>query len=306
MLTKRLGKTELDISALSYGASPLGGTFGPTDKAEGERAVHAAIDAGINYFDVAPLYGDTLAEERLGEALRGRRDQVIVATKFGHYAGQPAFDFGAKRARSSLEGSLRRLQTDHVDVFQAHDMDRADPRQIIEETLPAMRQLQQEGKCRFVGITGFYPDRLLKVAEQAEVDTILSFCHYDLIDQSLADELGPFCQAHDIGLLNASPLHMRLLTIKGPPVWNKLGGEPLRAAVSKAIALCETHGTSISDLAMQFALQCPYAATTLVGMSKERHLIRNTTQMGVQPDEELLNEVLGLFSKASYVNQRVG
>ena len=296
MITKRLGMTELQVSVLGCGASPLGGAFGPTDKTEGARTVHAAIDQGINYFDVAPLYGDTLAEVRLGEALAGKRHKVILATKCGHYREEAPFDFSAERVRSSLEGSLLRLQTDYVDLYQAHDMDRGDPRQIIEETLPAMRRLQDEGKVRYVGITGFRLDGLLEVAQGAVVDTVLSFCHYDLVNQTLADELAPFCQANDIGLISASPLHMRLLTALGPPEWNRRDWARLEGLLPQAIGLCVAHGTDISELAMQFALQNPYAATTLVGMSKRRHLERNLAAVENPPDPELLAQVIAMLA----------
>ena len=136
---RRLGRTDLSLSAIGFGASTLGDVFGNIDPAEGIRAVHLAVDSGINFFDSSPYYGITLAETRLGEALAGRRDRVIVATKCGRY-GVDEFDFSAKRVTASIDESLRRLQTDYIDLFQAHDVEFGDVQQIIHETVPALRQ----------------------------------------------------------------------------------------------------------------------------------------------------------------------
>jgi L-galactose dehydrogenase len=111
-----LGQTELNVSIIGFGASPLGDVFGPVDPAEGGRAVSSAIDLGINFFDVSPYYGRTLAEERLGDALVGRRDSIILATKCGRYGPQD-FDFSAERVRQGVEESLKRLRTDYVGLF---------------------------------------------------------------------------------------------------------------------------------------------------------------------------------------------
>jgi L-galactose dehydrogenase len=119
---KKLGTTELEVSILGFGASPLGDVFGNTDPAEGKRAVHLAIDGGINFFDVSPYYGLTLAEERLGNALAGYRDKILLATKCGRY-GADRFDFSAARVTTSINESLARLRTDYVDLLQAHDVE---------------------------------------------------------------------------------------------------------------------------------------------------------------------------------------
>src|SRR5580698_640662 len=147
---RTLGRTGLSVSKLGFGGSPLGNEFGETDPAEAERAVHCAIDLGINYFDVAPYYGRTLAETRLGDALVGRRDKVVLATKCGRY-DVARFDFSPARVRASIDESLGRLRTDYLDVFLAHDIEFVNEHQIIEEAIPAMSALQREGKARFIG-----------------------------------------------------------------------------------------------------------------------------------------------------------
>src|SRR5579862_6768115 len=147
---KILGATGLLVSEIGFGASPLGNEFRQTDPAEGVRAVHAAIDQGINFFDVSPYYGRTLAEKRLGVALGGKRYRVILATKCGRY-DVASFDFSAARLRASIDESLTRLRTGYIDLWQAHDVEFVDARQIVDEAIPAMRQIQQQGKVRFIG-----------------------------------------------------------------------------------------------------------------------------------------------------------
>jgi len=289
MIYRTLGKTELDVSILGFGASPLGHEFGTIDEAEGTHAVHLAIDMGINYFDVSPYYGRTLAEERLGTALKGKRQQILLATKTGRY-DTDRFDFSAEGVVTSLEESLKRLKTDYLDVFQAHDIEFGNKAQIIGETVPALLRLKEQGKVRFVGVTG-YPLGLLKeVAESTGIDMLLSYCRYNLMDTALAQVLMPALRRRGIGLVNASPLHMRVLTVKGAPEWHP-APEAVLEAGSRAADWCTRRGADISQLALQFALNYPPAATTLVGMSKVPHVERNVQAVGTRPDPELLRGV---------------
>ena len=166
MERRPLGRTGLDVPALGFGTAPLGDIFGAIDEGDAIAAVHAAIERGVDYFDTAPLYGFGLAEERLGKALEGRRDRAIVATKCCR-DGFTEFDFSAARVTASVDESLRRLRTDHIDIFQIHDVEFGDARQVLEEAIPAAHALKESGKVRFVGITGLPVRHLRRLAAEA-------------------------------------------------------------------------------------------------------------------------------------------
>lgn len=291
---RTLGRTGLEVSKLGFGGSPLGNEFGETDPAECERAVHCAIDLGINYFDVAPYYGRTLAEARLGAALEGRRDKVVLATKCGRYDVN-GFDFSAARIRQSIDESLRRLRTDYLDVFLAHDIEFVSETQIVEEAIPTMRALQRNGKARFIGITGLQLNLLRRVAEAVPVDVVLSYCRYNLLIADLDHLLTPFVKEHGIGLINASPLHMGILTAAGPPSWHPAPAE-VKGAGRAIVELCEQRGVRASDLALQFSFAHPYVATTLAGMPTVEQVRQNVAAATCAVDEALLAEVRNLVA----------
>jgi L-galactose dehydrogenase len=307
VLYKQLGKTGLKVSIVGFGASGLGNEFGQINPAAGQSAVHRAIERGVNYFDVSPYYGRTLAETRLGEALRGRRHKVILATKAGRYGRTlpSGFDFSAHRIRRSIDESLDRLQTDVIDIFQLHDIEFGDRKQIIDESIPAMQKLKQVGKVRFIGITG-YPLHLLKnVADTVEIDTLLSYCHYNLMDTTLNGVLVPTAIQKGLGLINASPLHMGLLTDTGAPVWHPAPKRVVEMAQQVAVR-CYARGMRIADLAMRFALQNESVATTLVGMSSIEQVDMNLDAVGRTPDPELLAEVLKMIAPVTDVAWQEG
>lgn len=284
-----LGKTGLRVSVLGFGASPLGNEFGTVDSAEGERAVHTAIERGINFFDVSPYYGRTLAEERLGAALTGKRGKVILATKCGRYDTR-AFDFSASRVKASLDESLHRLRTEYVDLLTAHDIEFGDREQIIQETIPAMRELQKSGKARAVGISGLPLETLADVAERAKVDVVLSYCHYNLLVRDMDRWLTPLAEANQIGLINASPLHMRVLTRKGAPPWHP-ASNAVRQAGAKIVTLCEACGVNPVSVALRFCLDHPYVSSTLAGMSSSAEVEENINALDFKVDPDLLKTI---------------
>jgi L-galactose dehydrogenase len=291
---RKLGQTDLNLSLVGFGGAALGNVFGGIDPGEGMKAVHLAVDNGINFFDSSPYYGITLAEERLGAALAGRRDRVILATKCGRY-GFAEFYFSAKRVTASMDESLRRLQTDYIDLFQIHDVEFGDVQQIIDETIPALRRLQQQGKARYIGITGYPPKLLRRIAEAAPVDSILTYCHYNLMNTSMDEVLTDFAGERGIGLINASGLHMGMLTDHGGPDWHP-APQKVQDAGKKAAEFCRAHGANISELALRFCLDHPYVSSTLVGISNPHQVESSLKVLQSSTDVELLRQVEGILA----------
>lgn len=292
MQYRPLGKTGLQVSVLSYGASSLGGVFGKTDDNEGIRTVHAALDLGINFIDVSPYYGATKAETVLGRALRGvARDRYILATKVGQY-GEGEFDFSAQRVVRSYEESCVRLGVDYIDLLQCHDIEFADLDQIVHETLPALIGLREAGRIGHIGITGLptkvFPAVIDRVGSDV-VETILSFCRYALNDTAL-ESLLPYFRTNQVGVINASPTGMGLLTERGVPGWHPAP----RAVVEgcrRAVDYCRSVGVDIVKLAIQFATRNPQIATTLVGTASAENIRRNVAYVDEPVDLELMVRV---------------
>jgi len=271
-----LGRTGLNVSLLSYGASPLGNAFRAIDDEVGIRAVHAALDLGINFIDVSPYYGATKAESVLGRALKGvARDRYYLATKVGQY-GEGEFDFSAARVTRSLEESCARLGVDYIDLLQCHDIEFADLNQIVNETLPALVKLREAGRIGHIGITGLPLKVLTEAVTRAApgtIETVLSFCRYELNDDALAD-LVPFFAGHGLGIINASPTGMGLLTERGVPSWHPAPPR-MNEAARRAVDFCRAEGVDIVKLAIQYAISHPGIATTLVGSANPDNLRKN-------------------------------
>lgn len=291
-----LGRTGLKVSALAFGGSSLGSAFRPIDESEGIRAVHVALDHGINLIDTAPYYGATRAETVLGRALRGiARERYYLATKVARYGPEPKdFDFSAARVTASVDESLARLGVDYVDFIQVHDMEFGDMAQIIHETIPALRRVQAAGKARFVGISCL-PVRLFRqVLDQVPVDQVQSYCHYCLNDTALADLL-PYLQARGIAIFNSAPLAMRLLSDEGPPAWHPAPAA-LRAKCAEAAALCRARGASLGRLALQYALANRDLPTHIVGTASPARVLENLRDAAAPLDAELLRDVLAILA----------
>ena len=289
MQYKTLGKTGAAVSVIGFGASPLGGVFGVVDPEEGRQAVDFAVDQGVNFFDVSPYYGRTLAEERLGQFLAGKRHKIFLATKCGRYdAG--SFDFSAKRTITSIDESLMRLQTDYVDLLQAHDIEFADVRQVVEETIPTLLDIQRQGKARFIGITSYQLRLMARIAAETSIDTVLSYCRYNLLVDDMDTFLTPIVKQRRRGLINASPLHMGILAGTPVPAWHPAPGKVKDAGVRVA-QLCREHGFNPCQVALRFCLDHSYAASTLIGMSTRRQVEGNLGALTLQVGPALLEEI---------------
>jgi len=288
-----LGQTGLKVSALSFGASSLGAVFHEIDESDAQRTVHVAVDHGVNFIDVSPYYGATKAETVLGRALKEiKRDRYYLATKVGQY-GEGEFDFSAKRVVRSVDESLARLNVDYVDLIQCHDIEFVKLDQILNETLPALHKLKSTGKVRHVGITGL-PLKIFRTvidrAAAGQVETILSFCHYELNDTSL-ESLIPYLKPRKIGIINASPTGMGLLTERGAPGWHPASQE-IQAGCRRAVDYCRQRGINIVELAIQFSISNPDIATTLVGTANSQNMLDNIRYAEKPLDREKLNAVL--------------
>ena len=263
MEQRKLGSTGCTLPALSFGASSLGQEFRPVDLGEALKAVHTALDLGMNFIDTSPYYGRGMSEVLLGVALRGiPRERYLLGTKLGRYDAQH-FDFSARRVAESVDVSLHRLGVEYLDFCLCHDIEFVEMSQIVEETLPALRKAQQQGKVRFVGVSG-YPMRMFRyILDRTELDVILSYNHYTLQNTMLAD-LVPYLQSKGVGIMNAAPFSARLLTNAPLPVWHKATPE-VRAICRRAAEHCQSRGMDIAQLALQFSLAKPELTTCVTG-----------------------------------------
>jgi L-galactose dehydrogenase len=281
---------------LSFGASSLGGVFRTTDDREAIRTVHVALDLGMNFIDVSPYYGATKAETVLGQALKGiPRERYTLATKVGQY-GTGQFDFSAARVKSSLDESCARLGVDYIDLLQCHDIEFADLNKIVNETLPALVELRTAGRIGHIGITGLplkvFPAILERVSPGV-VETVLSFCRYELNDTAL-DSLVPYFKKKGVGIINASPTGMGLLTERGVPSWHP-ASPAMVAGAKRAVDYCKSVGADIVKLAVQFCVAHPEIATTLVGSANPENIRKNIEYANEPIDFELLGKVLDLL-----------
>jgi aryl-alcohol dehydrogenase-like predicted oxidoreductase len=292
---REIGKTGLKVSSLSFGASSLGGVFHSLKEADGIKAVHAAVDSGMNFIDVSPYYGFYKAETVLGKALQEiPRSKYFLSTKVGRYGqdGVKSWDYSAKKATASVRESMERLHIDYIDLINVHDIEFSDMNQVVNETLPALVELKKQGVVGHVGITDLQLVNLKWVIDRVPVGTVesvLNFCHYCLCDDALADYLDYF-ESKNIGIINASPLSMGLLTERGVPDWHP-APKPLVEVCAKAAQHCASKNYPIEKLAMQFSVAEKRIATTLFSSTSAENVKKNLQWIEEPMDENLLREV---------------
>lgn len=295
-----LGKTGLKVSQLSFGASSLGGVFHDIDEGRAIDAVFTALDGGMNLIDVSPYYGHYKAETVLGKALRQiPRERYILSTKVGRYGkdGVNTWDYSGRRAQESVEESMERLGVEYIDLIHVHDIEfqAALPgglQKVVDETLPALVELKSKGLVGHVGITDLQLANLRWVIDHSPagtVETVLNFCHYCLCDDALVDHLDYF-EAHGIGLINASPLSMGLLSERGVPAWHP-APRPLVEACRRAADYCKQKGYPIEKLAMQFSVSNPRVPSTLFSSANPDNVRRNLAFIQEPIDWQLVQEV---------------
>ena len=312
---RRLGRSGLAVSAVGLGCNNLGRPGTASHTQDGATAVvHAAIDAGVTFFDTADRYGARpgLSEELLGEALNGRRDDVVVATKFGlDMAGANGNDFGARGSRRYIvraaEASLRRLQTDWIDLYQLH---RPDPATPMEETLAALDDLVRAGKVRYVGHSNFAGWQIADaehVARAMATGTrfVSAQDEYSLIERGIEKDRLPAAEAYDIGVLPYFPLASGLLTGKYrggarpegsrlTTLEDRLRGAPWEA-LDRLHAFCEVRGIEEVDVAFSWLLSRPQVASVIAGATTPEQVQRNARAWQWTPTAEDLAELEEVF-----------
>lgn len=305
MKTRPLGRIGMEVPILSFGASSLGREFRPVALDEALASVKAALDGGLTLIDTSPFYGRGMSEVLLGLALEGvPRDDYLLCTKLGRY-DLAHFDFSARRVAESVDVSLHRLGTDHLDIVLCHDIEFVPMQQIVDETLPALRKARDQGKVRFIGFSG-YPQKIFRfICDQADVDCVLNYNQYTLQNTRFADETIPFLKERGIGVMNAGPFSARLLTDAPLPHWLK-EPEGVKAAARRAAELCRARGSSIAKLALQFSLADPDIATTVAGSASPANIRAWTTWAAEPLDEELLRDVQAIFAPVKNVGHVEG
>jgi aryl-alcohol dehydrogenase-like predicted oxidoreductase len=302
MIYRALGNTKLKVSQLSFGASALGGVFNKVDEATAVKAVHAALDSGINYFDVAPAYGGTKSEAVLGKALKGiNRSKYFLSTKVGKYTdprvyGKDELDYSAKRIHQSLNESGVRLGTDYFDIIHIHDIEYQNRRHTewaLNEGFTTLHQLKKQGRIGAVSF-GIYPlDLWQRIFNDYVIDAALVHNHC-LNDTSLLSLL-PVATQKGIGIINASPFASGLLTDRGPAEWHPANASE-REMFAQAALICKEYGTSISKLALQFSCQHPDVPTTMFSSANPKSVLKNIQWSQEKVDTDLLEKVQHVLS----------
>jgi aryl-alcohol dehydrogenase-like predicted oxidoreductase len=293
MQFRPLGHTGLSLSTLSFGASSLGQEFRQVDLQEAIRSVRVALDLGMNFIDTSPFYGRGMSECLLGVALRGvPRESYYLGSKLGRY-DRAHFDFSARRVAESVDVSLHRMGVEHLDFMLCHDIEFVEMSQIVEETLPALRKIQKQGKVRFVGISGYPMNIFRYVLDRTDLDVVLSYNHYTLQNTMLAD-LVPYLKQRGVGIINAAPFSARLLTNSPLPPWHKATAE-VRAACRRAAEHCSARGVDIAQLAVQFPLANPDMTTCIVGSANPENVRKWVAWSERAIDQKLLSEVLDIL-----------
>ena len=305
METRVLGKTGLQLPILSFGASSLGAEFRSVKLDEALESVRVALDCGLNFIDTSPFYGRGMSEVLLGIALQGvPRDRYTLCTKLGRYDLQH-FDFSAKRVSESVDVSLHRLRTDHLDIVLCHDIEFVPMQLIVDETIPALRKIQQAGKVHFIGFSG-YPMKVFRfVCDQIAVDCALSYNQYTLQNTRFAEETVPYLKSKGVGVMNAGPFSARLLTNAELPKWLK-EPEAVKAAARMAAKLCADRGSDIAKLALQFSCANPDITTTVAGSANPANIRQWAKWLAEPLDQQLLRDVQEIFAPVKNLGHKEG
>ena len=297
MQTRPLGKTDLDLPILSFGASSLGAEFRSVNIDEVMKSTITALDLGMNFIDTSPFYGRGMSEVMLGQGLKGiPRDSYLLGTKLGRYS-DIHFDFSAKRVEESIHISLHRLGTDHLDVLLMHDVEFVQLSQIWEETWPALLKAKKQGKVRAIGFSCYPMKTFNTVLDQIEdtCDCVLSYNQYTLQNTAFTENLLPRLKQQNIGAINAGPFSARLLTNAPLPDWLK-EPEEVKAAARAAAKLCGDNGVDLAQLALQFSCEHTDISSTVAGSANPKNIKKWHKWLAEPIDRSLLVKIQAIFA----------
>lgn len=316
------GDTGIQISAMGFGCWEIGGGYGSIEETEFIRAVHRALDSGVNSFDTAEAYGFGASEKSLAKALGSRRKEAVITTKFGvGYPKAPNYrDSTRQRVMDSIEKSLKHLNTDYVDVYLVHWPDRSTP---FDETMRALDDLVKQGKVRAVGLSNFKLEEIDACMKARRVD-VVQYC-WNMFDRRMAAEIFPYCREHKIGVMAYGSLAYGMLTgtlteesafEKGD--WRAKGGrlgnlnlfqhlfgpdhflKNLRA-VEDLKAIAARYGKSLPQLALRWTTSNPVVSTALTGCRNPREVDDNAGALGWSITDADMKEIDKILARQGCV-----
>jgi aryl-alcohol dehydrogenase-like predicted oxidoreductase len=287
---RKLGSSGLKVSEVGLGGNNFGWW---ADEATSSAVINAALDAGINFIDTADAYDRGHSEEYIGRALKGRRQQVIIATKFASPMSDSPNDRGGSRYHvlQAVDSSLRRLQTDYIDLYYMHRPDASTP---IEETLSALDSLVKSGKVRYIGCSNFAAWQISDALWTSKVNHLVAFVvvqqQYNLFSREIERELVPCCQAYGIGVVPYSPLANGLLTGKyqkdqepakdsrlsaSNPMFKRVLADVNWEKLSKLESFARERGHTLGELAIAWLLSRPWLPSVIAGARKVEQVAAN-------------------------------
>ncbi|XP_073989977.1 uncharacterized protein isoform X2 [Rhodnius prolixus] len=275
---KQLGSTDLQISRLGFGGGSFSGFYGNFDDEKGVATVIEAVKKGINYIDTAPYYGEGRSEILLGKALKHiPREAYYISTKVGRYTTnwETMFDYSREKILSGFEQSLKRLGLTYVDFAVVHDVEFNTLDDILKNALPAVKELIAEGKVRYLAISGYPLSKLWEVISKSDIkiDIVLTYSRDTLIDASLYEYI-PLFKSKGLGVIDAAPTAMRLLTNIGPPEWHP-ANQKIKELCAQAANYCKENGVELGRLAIYHTLLNSEVENCLVGFNTMEQLHSN-------------------------------
>jgi aryl-alcohol dehydrogenase-like predicted oxidoreductase len=313
--TRKLGRDGPEVGAIGLGCAPMSGLYGEASEEEGLRAIHAALDLGMNLLDTADVYGAGHNERLVGKAIRDRRDEVVLATKFGNILdgnGRPVRISGrAEYVHEACDASLRRLGVDTIDLYLQH---RVDPDTPIEETVGAVAELIEAGKVRYIGLCEALPADLRRAAGVHPIAALQS--EYSLLERGVEAEVLDTCQELGIGFVAYSPLSRGILggavtvsadddpadTRSGGSRYPRFGAAHLPANMELAQTvrrIAAEHGAEPAEVALAWLLARPHAVVPIPGTRREAHVLSNARAAALTLDRDDDDELEQLASRVS-------